>query len=381
MTEIEAKEKYFTEIRQTIKFMLREREQGRELFKISDFFRKELEDEIVNNFGNMINRQEYEETVLELFGAKRSKKVKITKMLVYKEVENLIRKYRLRSRKEIFQKLIAKLQPLPLEYELLRDFVIESYNYLIRETLLYRISSMVREGTTDLRKVMSAIRLENFDVDRNEIKRLLDKCIEDLEKLKKKYKREPKRGKIELTYPAEVVSPVKQRLKENMRKSLIHKAQFKKQRFIKNECPKFKFALVENKIENDMRVLVHSGEVESGVIRVKTMLFNNRVTDVQIACLKIGSTRGVMVSVAEFQKTVAVKQTDASLQRWLKSANNQMGFPNIQTLNWFLMSVLNDRFKLPEGVSNYLKGRFVIHLINLDKNLTKYIVEKALEEK
>ena len=240
---------------------------------------------------------------------------------------------------------------------------------------------MVREGTTDLRKVMSAIRLENFDVDRNEIKRLLDKCIEDLEKLKKKYKREPKRGKIELTYPAEVVSPVKQRLKENMRKSLIHKAQFKKQRFIKNECPKFKFALVENKIENDMRVLVHSGEVESGVIRVKTMLFNNRVTDVQIACLKIGSTRGVMVSVAEFQKTVAVKQTDASLQRWLKSANNQMGFPNIQTLNWFLMSVLNDRFKLPEGVSNYLKGRFVIHLINLDKNLTKYIVEKALEEK
>jgi len=381
MPEIEEKEKYFTEIRQTIKFLLWEREHGRESFQISDFFKKELEDEIVNNFDNTINRREYEETVLELFGAKRSRKIKITKGLVYKEVENLIRKYRLRSRKEIFQRLVTTLQPLPLEYELLRDIIFESYNYLMRDALLHKISSLVREGTTDIRKVMSALRLENFDVEQNEVKKLLDKSIEDLERLKKKYKRVPKRGKVELAYPAEAISPVKRRLKENMRKSLMQKAQLKKQRFIKKECPKFKFTLVENKIENDMRVLAHTGEIKLGVVRVKTLMSATRVTDVQIACSKIGSKRGVIINVAEFQKIVANKQTDVYLQRWLKSANKQLGFSNIQEINWFLMSVLNDRFRLPGASSRYLRGRFVIHLINLSKNLTKYIVEKALEGK
>lgn len=381
MLEVEEKEKFFTEIRQTIKFLLREREHGRESFQISDFFKKDLEDEIVNNFNNTINRQEYEETILGLFGARRTKKIKITKGLVHREVEKLVRQYRMRSRKEIFQKLVDTLQPLPLEYELLRDLIINSYNILMRDTFKNRIYSMVREGTTDIKVVLSALHREKFDIDRDEVKIFIDKSIKDLEKLKKKYKRDPRKGKVKLVYPAETVSPVKQRLKENLRKSLIGKAQFKKQYFIKKECPKFKFSLAENVIENDMRVLVHSGEIKSGAVRVKTLMSNARVSDVRISCLIKGGKRGVMVSVAEFQKIVANKQAEDYLQRWLKNANKQLEFSNIQEINWFLMSVLNDRFGLPGAVSRFLRGRFVIHLFELSKNLTKYIIEKALEDK
>jgi len=381
MLEVEEKEKFFTEIRQTIKFLLREREHGRESFQISDFFKEDLEDEIVNNFNNTINRQEYEEIVLGLFGTRRTKKIKITKGLVHKEVEKLVRQYRMRSRKEIFQKLVDTLQPLPLEYGLLRDLIINSYKVLMRDTFKNRIYSMVREGTTDIKVVLNALHREKFDIDRDEVKRLIDKSIKDLEKLKKKYKRGPRKDKVKLAYPTEIISPVKQRLKENLRKSLIGKAQFKKQHFIKKECPKFKFSLAENVIENDMRILVHAGEIKSGVVRVKTLMSNTRILDVQISCLIKGGKRGVMVSVAEFQKIVANKQTEDYLQRWLKSANKQLGFENIQEINWFLMSVLNDRFGLPGSVSRFLRGRFVIHLFNLSKNLTKLIIEKALEDR
>ena len=55
-----SKEKIFTEIRQSVKFLLRERDKGREEFEVSDFFKEELETEILENFNQKINKEEYE---------------------------------------------------------------------------------------------------------------------------------------------------------------------------------------------------------------------------------------------------------------------------------------------------------------------------------
>ncbi len=68
------KDKIFIEIRHTVMFLLRERAQGREQFDIADLFRRDLEDEIVNNFDNMIKRQEYENIILKLFEQKKTEK-------------------------------------------------------------------------------------------------------------------------------------------------------------------------------------------------------------------------------------------------------------------------------------------------------------------
>ena len=49
MPTVLTKEEIFSEIRQTIKHLMRERDRGRESFEIADFFKSELEEEILIN--------------------------------------------------------------------------------------------------------------------------------------------------------------------------------------------------------------------------------------------------------------------------------------------------------------------------------------------
>jgi hypothetical protein len=381
MTVDTQKEKIFIEIRQTIKYLLREREQGKEDFEISDFFKRNLENSILENFDNSIDREEYEQAILSLFGAVKRKKVKITKGLIRKEVEKLIRQYRMRSKKQILQKLIEQFLPPPSEIETIRDYVNESYNILMYEPLQLKITALVKEGTTDLRRVINVLRRENFEVEEDIIKKILEKAIAGYEKSKIKYKRERRSVKTNepLVSTDDYLSPVRVRLHEQMRKSLIKKAKFRRQWFIKNECPKFKFNLIKSSFENDMQALEFMGERGEAAILVKILLANDRIGDVQINCVKKGESFGAIINVAEFIKAAATNQSESYLQRWLKTANKQLMFGNIQELLWFLIGVLNDRFGLPIGVSNYLKKNFIQYLLELDKSLAEYVIEKALE--
>ena len=372
------KEQILIEIRQSIKYLLKEKEQGRDKFEISDFFKKNLVNEILNNFSNAISHQEYEDAVLEIFGQKRQKNISIPKGRIQKEVEKLIKQYRMRSKKKILQKLIVQFSPQADELPQINEYTTEVYNKLMKDPITRRITSLVKDGTTDLRRVLSVLSREGYDFDKDVIKKILDKAVLDSEKSKSKYSRGGRKaGAIGFDDPD---SPVKKRLRQQMQKSLVRKARYRKQRFIRVECPKFKFELVDNTPnENDMRTIIYSGTRSKSNITVKTLLTGNRITDVQISCLKEKQKKGSVINVAEFQKSVANKEGDAFLQQWLKAANNQINFSNVQELIWFLMSILNDRFGLSEGLTKYLKDRFVIHLANLDKSLTQYVIEKALE--
>lgn len=75
-----------------------------------------------------------------------------------------------------------------------------------------------------------------------------------------------------------------------------------------------------------MRAIVYLGVRGKSNITVKTLLTRNRITGVQISCLKEKQKKGSVLNVAEYQKSVANKEEDAFLQQWLKTANNQMNF-------------------------------------------------------
>lgn len=379
MSEAIEKDKIFLEIRQTIKFLLRERDQGKDNFEISDFFKPDLETEILNNFDNAISRKEYEETVLALFGA-QGRRGNITLGAVRKEVNKLIRQYRMRSKKQILQKLIVQFQPVPSDVQLLKDYVAESYNRAMKEPLKLKIASYVKEGTTNLRNVMSILRREKYDIDQRFVKEILEKIIKDVERVRKRLQRgKTSRSSVKkfaMVKPA--VASIK-RLRDQMQKSLIRKTKNKKSRFIREKCPKFRFELTENIVEDNIRTLIYSGKKGTSEISVRTSLDKDKITDVEILCLKKGNKKPSVFSVEEFLMAIEKNQKDVFLQHWLKSANKQVKFTNVQELIWYLQSILNERFNLPEGVANYLDKRFVQHLIELDLNLTKYVIEKALE--
>ena len=59
------KDKALNEIRTTLRFLIKERAQGREQFDDKFFFDEELERNILYNFDGIITRSEYEEVILE----------------------------------------------------------------------------------------------------------------------------------------------------------------------------------------------------------------------------------------------------------------------------------------------------------------------------
>ncbi len=375
MAKAITKEEAFTELRQTLQFLIIERDKGNESFNEEDFLDKNLGDRIIKNFNNIIDRTEYETVITDIFGdiGKRTSSVPVGKL--QKEIDKLIRQYRMRSKKAIFQKLVETFSPDPKEYPAITEVVNERYRKLMRDPLTKKITSMVKAGTRELRMVVSVLRREKYDADTDFVEEILNKALSDLDRTKKKYQRGGARGK-----PFRVDdSPVKERLREQMRKSMMQKARYNKQRFIRKECPPFRFEQTENTIDGEMRALVHSGDFKGSVLNIKTLLSNDRITDVQVSVGKAENSQGAALNITEFQKSVSAKQGDAFLQRWLKSAIKHVKLNNIQEVIWFIASVMNDRFGLPEGVSRYLSTRLVDHLNELDKFLTKFVIDKAVE--
>ncbi|MFC1553995.1 hypothetical protein ACFL7D_05125 [candidate division KSB1 bacterium] len=315
--------------------------------------------------------------MLGLFVAQKKKNKLPSKGRIQKEIEKLVRQYRIRSKKEILKKLIQAFDTDPSDFGELKEIVVEFYVRLLREPLQRRITSLVKEGTTDLRRVLSVLKREKFDVERKDVKPILDKIITDMEKTKKKYSR-GRVAKAGLNFDDDN-SPVKRRLRDQMRKSLLRKTRYRKQRFVRKECPKFRFVLSQDSVENDLRALVYYGERTNSAFHAKILLSNGRITDVQITAGIPDTKNSAIININEFLKSGDSKSKDAFLQLWLKNANKYIKFTNVQELLWFLSTVLNERFGLPDGVSKYLKDRFVKYLNELDSNLTKYVIEKAVE--
>lgn len=123
------KEKIFAEIRQSINFLLHERQKKELNFEISDFFRQKLVEEILLNFDNAITQEEYVDTVLKLIynynnGRQNDSNGK-------REVEQLIQQLKSNPKNPPFQNLITRLYPASAEIQILSSLVLESYNKLI----------------------------------------------------------------------------------------------------------------------------------------------------------------------------------------------------------------------------------------------------------
>ncbi|MFC1556983.1 hypothetical protein ACFL6I_09920 [candidate division KSB1 bacterium] len=381
MNDADSKEKIYTEIRQAIKYLMREKDKGREQFEISDFFRKELKEEIVSNFENRITIPEYEKVVYSLLGGK-TEKSRITENMVYQEVQKLIRQYRMRSKKQILQKIAAKFRPLPSQIDQLRDFLNSSYNKLMKEPLYHKITAIVRDGITDKRRLFGVLRREHYDVDKEIIEETYNRVLGEQEKKKSRFSRGTRKSiKFDVDYNIrDTQSQAKKRLREQMKNTLIRKTRYKKQRFVTIECPKFRFKQTKESIEDEKIILEHEGEVKSSRIIVKSTISKSRVLELNIICARTNAKQGAVINVFEFQKYTGKKQAGPFLQRWVKNVVSHMPYSNIQEIIWFLSSILNEKFGLPSETGKYLKTNFLPHLGELDKTINHYVIEKALEQ-
>ncbi|KPK95585.1 hypothetical protein AMJ80_04740 [bacterium SM23_31] len=131
MQNSQQKEKIFDEIKQSINFLLIEREKKEVSFEISDFFRQKLVNEILLNFDNIISQEEYVETVLKLiYNYNNGKKSDLSGR---SEVERLIQQLKNNPKNPPFQNLITRIYPASAEIQILSSVVLESYNKLVTE--------------------------------------------------------------------------------------------------------------------------------------------------------------------------------------------------------------------------------------------------------
>ncbi|MFC1564082.1 hypothetical protein ACFL6G_04050 [candidate division KSB1 bacterium] len=366
----------FTELRKTLKYLKFERDKGNESFEPSDFLDKNLENRIIKNFNNTIDKGDYESVVSELFGDVQKNKSSIPIGNLQKEIDKLIRQYRMRSKKAIFQKLVETFSPDHDEYPAITEVVQDRYRKLMRDPLTKKITSMVKAGTKELRMVLSVLRREKYDADSEFIEEILNNILDDIGRTKQRYTRGGGRTKA---FQVDDQSPVRERLRDQMRKSMMQKARYNKQRFLRKECPQFRFEQTENTVDGETRALVYSGEHKKMTLIMKILLVNDRIIDVQVTISKSAKSQGATLNINEFQKSVSSKQGEAFLQRWLKSAVKNTRFNNLQELIWFFAAISNERFGLPDGVSRYLVTRLIDHMIELDRFLTKFVIDKAVE--
>jgi flagellar biosynthesis protein FlhG len=134
MKQTVQKEEVYEEIRQAIRYVLHERELKEVSFDISDLFRKNLINQIIYNFDNSIDQNEYVETVLRLIYSNQDNENGDKSLVNSKqEVEQLIQTLIKRNKKVSVQKVVSKVFPVPSEIEIVADTVIRSHEKLIAE--------------------------------------------------------------------------------------------------------------------------------------------------------------------------------------------------------------------------------------------------------
>lgn len=368
-----------TEIRQTVKYLMREREKGNEKFDIADFYKKELEDELLLDYDNKITRGEYKKIIADLFGIVEEvkKKSNISKAKVKREIEKLVKQYRMKSKKQILQKLLETLKPGSEDLGLIKEVIDDIYIKIMKDPITKKIISLVKSGTTKLRMVMSLLKREGYDVESEFVEAVIQKAVMDIEKRKSKYSRSrrPAAKKFDLAKPD---SAVKDRLKKQMKKSLLQKTRYNKQRFLRKECPSFKFAQTNSSQDGNERTLVFSGTANGAILNMKSFLKMNRITDVQIYVNKGKSKKIPSLMLSQYINVIGTPKETAFIEKWIKDSNKHIGY-STQELIWFLAQISNNKFGLPDGLSNYLSSRFVKNLNNLDKSITEFVVSKAIE--
>jgi len=383
------KDKALNELRTTIKFLIKEREQGREQFEDDVFFDEELERNILYNFDGILTRSEYEEVILEFFGSKIIKTGKLPVREIERETEELILKYRIRTKDILFNRIAEAITDEPNERKEIYGIIENKYDEVMEKLAKQRVQELMYTPEIREKTLKSILVREGIAVPDDFLSDLMKKRAVQLkrrqrvkapEKSVNLIKRERQfQQRRRVIQQEKSVSSGETLVRKRYMKAFKKKEMLRKKEFLESNCISFKFSLDNNFNENGKRVFIHSSKFRNKNISVKTISEEGQIFNVVITFKNPDSktNKEFVLDISTIIELLNAENT-GEVQKLLKSVNNIMEFSNFQELLWFLSHILSERCKLPIRTSEYLNEEFIGYVKDLDSKISKYLIEKAI---
>jgi len=386
------KKSIFDEIKETIKFLLRERARGKEQFEVKDFFNAKLQENIINNFDKKITQEEYETVIMEMFGLKKiSKDEHMTKEKLEDEIEKILLKYKIKSKSVIIRKIVENIGDANFDVKQVANIVENKYNEVIEEEIRRRLRSFSDRKLPAFNNFLANFKKENYEVSNNHIKSIYNKIVREKKQSQKTeiededIEEQEKVDSEPLKYKTKS-KPEEFNIKDYKKKKLIEqikmRAKNKKERFINHYCKSFKFSYKgEEKDDNDKTVLIYQGSFQGRFVYIKVYKPAKKVENIILqTTYEMKRTRySVVIDLNKFHKLQEMNAEKKYIQSRIKGFASIFGFGNFQEALWFLDEILHREHNVPKYIYDYLNDGFLNYLEDLDETLTNYAAYKALK--
>jgi len=383
------KENVLDEIRTTVRFLLKEREKGREQFNDQDFLDADLERNILYNFDGIISRKEYEEVILEFFGKEVIKEGKLPVNEIEKETEVLMLKYRIRTKELLVNRIAGAMTENPEEWDRIKTIIENKYTTVMENLAQKRINDLMYSAEIKQKTLKSILEREGISVPDNFLSELMLKRINHLKRRQRVKAPESSVNVVrrERLFQQRRAAPQKapvsagqSMVRKRYMKAFQKKGMLRKKDFLETNCLSFKFALDKNYTEDGQRIFIHSSKFKGTNISVKSISEESKIANVLITFTNPDSKNKEFILDLHSVIELINSDLNAEVQKILKVVNTIMEFPNFQELLWFLSHILSERCKLPLRTSEFLQKKFLTYVKNLDATISKYIIEKALSK-
>ena len=386
----EEKKPIFNEIKNTIRFLMRERAKGKEDFEVKDFFNDSLQENIIRNFDGKITRAEYESVIMEMFGLKKISKDKdLTKSKLEGEIEEIIVKYKIKTKRIIIQKMVETLSDGYYDFKQIAEIVEGKYNDVVSDIIRNRLKNFPKNRLPDLKKFTGIFKKENYEVNEGLIKKVYDE-FKSPEKAPEKTALEVLEEKIDepvikeaskRTGKSSAAEEMEELRKQKILEQFELRTKNRKQRFINLYCKTWKFTYKGEEVEEDKSYLVYTGSFQGRFGYLKIYKPQNKIENILVHfSYEMKKKRySILIDIFEFNGLKASHQEKQYIQSRVKSLATFFGFSNFYEALWFLAEILTREHNVPKYIYDYLEENLLNYLNELDETLTKFLAMKALK--
>lgn len=388
--ELQDKKKIFKEIKDTIRFLIRERQKGKESFEVKDFFNDSLQENIIENFDNKITREEYESVIMEMFGLKKiSKETSLTRSKLEQEIEEIILKYKIKSKKIIIQKIVGAVSDSDFNYKQIVEIVNSKYNEVVGDIIRGRLKQFPSNRLPELKKFSAIFKKENYDIHEDLIENIYKKVKTDSKKSEKTVVETEEVVSIDPLKPDKSVEEGKKDVKseiEDLRKQRIleqieQRQKNKKQRFINLYTKTFKFTYKGEETEDEKTYLIYAGSFQGRYVYIKVYKPKNKIENIIILFnYEIKKKRySILIDLNEFIKLKEAHNEKLYIQSRIKSVGTFFGFGGFHDALWFLEEIFQKDHGVPKYIFDHLEVTLIQYIAELDATLSKFLAYKALK--
>ncbi|MFC1725127.1 hypothetical protein ACFL4T_05845 [candidate division KSB1 bacterium] len=370
---------------------MRERAKGKENFEVKDFFNDSLQENIINNFDGKISRAEYESVIMEMFGLKKISKDKdLTKAKLEGEIEEIIVKYKIKTKRIIIQKMVETLSDGSYDFKQIAEIVENKYTEVVSDIVRSRLRNFPKNRLPDIKKFTGIFKKENYEISEGLIKKVYNEVKSSDSTAEKTVIEAPE----EVVVDEPIIKEASQRTgkssaaeeMEDIRKQKILdqfelRTKNRKLRFINLYCKSWKFASKGEEVEGDKSYLVYSGSFQGRFGYLKVYKPQNKIENILIHfSYEMKKKRySILIDMVEFNNLRETHQEKQYIQSRVKSLATFFGFSNFYEALWFLTEILTREHNVPKYIFDYLEENIINYLNELDATLTKFLAMKAIK--